>query len=163
MTWLDGASEGEQRMEAFVDIAMASGAAALNVIPDRNYAPSARTSSRSLYDVVALAERRGFPVIAGTEMNAPGQKFVDTFSSDELKPLAPTFLQQRLHRLCAYGAAARVRDRLPQPVGEGEFLVARSEERFLRSGGSRTAAGRRRELGGVDADVSPKHVLARLH
>ena len=33
VAWLDGASEGERRMEDFVDIAIASGAAALNVIP----------------------------------------------------------------------------------------------------------------------------------
>ncbi len=48
---------------------------------------------KNLYEVVALAEKVGFPIVVGTEMNAPGQKFVDSFSSAELKPLAPTFLR----------------------------------------------------------------------
>ena len=48
---------------------------------------------QSLYDAVALAEKHDFPVIVGTEMNAPGNKFVDDFSAAELKPLAPVFLK----------------------------------------------------------------------
>jgi hypothetical protein len=146
VTWLDGASEGEQRMEDFVDIAAASGAAALNVIPDRNYTPGKPDSKlKHLYEVVALAERRGFPVVAGTEMNAPGQKFVDSFSSAELKPLAPIFLRSAYHRLRAFGSAARRRAGLHQRMGESAFRLGRREERVLRCGGARLAARRRRE------------------
>ncbi len=32
-------------------------------------------------------------MIVGTEMNAPGNKFVDTFDMAELKPLVPVFLR----------------------------------------------------------------------
>ena len=78
VAWLDGSSDGERRMDEFVDIAIASGAAALNVIPDRNYTPGEPDDKvKNLYAVVTLAERRGFPIVAGTEMNAPGQKFVE--------------------------------------------------------------------------------------
>jgi len=94
VAWLDGISEGEQRMEEFLAVAKASGAAAINIIPDRNYTPGFRDQKlQNLYDVVALAEKHDFPIIVGTEMNAPGHKLVDSFSSAELKPLAPIFLR----------------------------------------------------------------------
>jgi hypothetical protein len=75
-------------------VAKASGAAALNIIPDRNYTPGVKDQKlQSLYDVVALAEKHGFPIIVGTEMNAPGNRFVDAFDTAELKPLLPVFLK----------------------------------------------------------------------
>jgi len=91
LAWLDGTSEGEQRIEELLE---ATGAAALAMIPDRNYTPGVKDQKlRNLYSVVALAERRGLPVFVGTEMNAPGNKFVDDFESAELKPLLPLFLK----------------------------------------------------------------------
>src|SRR5208283_955924 len=42
LAWLDGASEGEKSIEELFDVGMASGAAALNLIPDRNYTPGLR-------------------------------------------------------------------------------------------------------------------------
>ena len=42
---------------------------------------------------MALAEKNHFPIIVGTEMNAPGNKFVDSFETAELKPLVPVFLR----------------------------------------------------------------------
>jgi hypothetical protein len=163
VAWLDGASEGERRMEAFVDIAVASGAAALNVIPDRNYTPGKPEAKlKNLYEVVALAERRGFPVIAGTEMNAPGQKFVDSFSSAELKPLAPMFLRSAyivyahsvLQRAGGLGYLSEwAKARFASVAAKNDFYVAAG--RALRPGAEE-------KLGALDADVSPKHVLARL-
>jgi hypothetical protein len=94
LTWLDGTSEGEKAIEELFQVATASGAAAINIIPDRNYTPGVKSQTlQNLYDVVALAEKHHFPVIVGTEMNAPGNKFVDDFSTAELKPLAPVFLK----------------------------------------------------------------------
>lgn len=93
-TWLDGTSAGEQAMEELLDVAMSSGAAALNVIPDRNYTPGAPDEkTKNLYQVLELAEKRDLIVVEGTEMNSPGQKFVDDFASAELAPLAPVFLK----------------------------------------------------------------------
>ena len=94
LTWLDGTSEGEKCIEELFAVAQASGAAAINIIPDRNYTPGVKDQKlQNLYDVVALAEKHHFPVIVGTEMNAPGNKFVDAFNTAELQPLVPIFLK----------------------------------------------------------------------
>ncbi|MEN6427519.1 MAG: hypothetical protein ABFE13_19365 [Phycisphaerales bacterium] len=93
-TWLDGSSDGEQAMEELLDVAMSTGVVALNVIPDRNYTPGSQDQKvKNLYQVVELAQRRHLVLVEGTEMNSPGQKFVDDFSSAELAPLLPAFLK----------------------------------------------------------------------
>jgi hypothetical protein len=94
LTWLDGTSDGEQAIEELFTVARSSGAAALNIIPDRNYTPGEKDRKlQNLYDVVALAEQHHFPIVVGTEMNAPGNKFVDSFETAELAPLTPAFLK----------------------------------------------------------------------
>ncbi|MBP7050033.1 MAG: hypothetical protein KBE65_03370 [Phycisphaerae bacterium] len=92
-TWLDGTSDGEHAMDELLDVAMSTGAVALNVIPDRNYTPGSQDQKvKNLYEVVELAKRRHLVLVAGTEMNSPGQKFVDDFNTAELAPLLPAFL-----------------------------------------------------------------------
>jgi hypothetical protein len=94
LTWLDGTSEGEKCIDELFAVAIASGAAALNVIPDRNCTPGVKDQKlKNLYEVVELAQKHDFPVLAGTEMNSPGNKFVDSFDTAELAPLAPVFLR----------------------------------------------------------------------
>ena len=94
MTWLDGTSESERAIEELLEVAMSSGAAAINVIPDRNYEPGVKGEKlENLYQVVGLAEKLHLPVVVGTEMNSPGQKFVDDFNSRELSPLLRVFLK----------------------------------------------------------------------
>jgi hypothetical protein len=163
VTWLDGASEGERRMEDFVDIASASGAAALNVIPDRNYTPGKPEAKlKRLYEVVALAERRGFPVVAGTEMNAPGQKFVDSLSSAELKPLAPVFLRSAfiiyahsvLQRAGGLGYLSE--------WAKASFAAVAAKNDFFAAAGRALRPGAEEKLGALDAEVSPRQLLARL-
>jgi len=93
-TWLDGTSEGEKAIEELLEVAVSTGAAAINVIPDRNYTPGAKNEKTdNLYRVVELAEKLHLPVVEGTEMNSPGQKFVDNFDTAELAPLVPVFLK----------------------------------------------------------------------
>jgi len=93
-TWLDGTSEGEKDIEELLEVAMSTGAAALNIIPDRNYTPGVKNEKlENLYSVVELAEKLHLPIVVGTEMNSPGQKFVDDFDSRELAPLVPVFLK----------------------------------------------------------------------
>ncbi|MBN1359656.1 MAG: hypothetical protein JW993_03640 [Sedimentisphaerales bacterium] len=93
-TWLDGASDGERAIEELLDVAMGTGAVALNVIPDRNYTPGRQDQKiKNLYDAIERAQKRDLVVIGGTEMNSPGQKFVDDFDSAELAPLLPVFLK----------------------------------------------------------------------
>lgn len=96
LTWLDGTSEGEQAIEDLLKIAMSTGVAAINIIPDRNYTPGLGKKDRKcqeLYKIVELAKKLHLPVIAGTEMNNPEQKFVDDFKSAELSPLLPVFIK----------------------------------------------------------------------
>lgn len=93
-TWLNGLSDGEQEIERLLHVGMETGVAAINIIPDRNYTPGLKDQKlKNLYHVVEVAEKLNLPVIMGTEMNSPGQKFVDDFNSAELKPLAPVFLK----------------------------------------------------------------------
>jgi len=97
LTWLDGTSPGEQRIEELMDLQMAAGVAAMNIIPDRNWnikdAAVREVKVRNLHVVVRLADERGLPISVGTEMNAPGLKFVDSFDAPELAPVVPSFLR----------------------------------------------------------------------
>jgi hypothetical protein len=93
-TWLDGTSDGEKAIEELLDVSISTGSVALNIIPDRNYTPGAKdVKLQNLYAVVEVAEKRHLPVIVGTEMNSPGQKFVDRFDTPELTELVPVFLK----------------------------------------------------------------------
>jgi hypothetical protein len=95
-TWLDGLSEGEQAEEELLRVQIAKGAAALNIVPDRNWNiadPEMRkVKLQKLYEVVALAQRLDLPLNIGTEMNAHGQKLVDDFDAPELAPVREAFL-----------------------------------------------------------------------
>jgi hypothetical protein len=95
-TWLDGMSAGEQAMEELLELLIARGAAALNIIPDRNWNIAdpelRRRKVQKLYEVVDLAQKFDLPLIIGTEMNSHGQKLVDDFDAPELVPLHEPFL-----------------------------------------------------------------------
>lgn len=94
ITWLDGTSEGERATDELLETAMASGAAALNIIPDRNFIPGMKDQKlRNLYDIVDKARNLDLPLVVGTEMNSPGNKLIDDFDSEELKPLRGDFLK----------------------------------------------------------------------
>jgi hypothetical protein len=95
-TWLDGLSAGEQAMEELLELLIAKGAAALNIVPDRNWNITdpelRRVKVQNLYAAVALAQKLDLPLNIGTEMNAPGQKLVDDFNAPELAPVRQAFL-----------------------------------------------------------------------
>jgi len=93
-TWLDGTSEGEKEIERLLEVSMATGTRAISIIPDRNYTPSDKDEKQAnLYRVVELAQKLRLVVVVGTEMNSPGQKFVDDFCTRELAPLLEVFLK----------------------------------------------------------------------
>jgi hypothetical protein len=92
LAWLDGTSDGEGCLEELLQTAMKAGTAAVAIIPDRNFTPGVKDQKlQNLYDFVAMAETYHLPVHIGTEMNAPGNKFVDDLDAAELKPLLPVF------------------------------------------------------------------------
>jgi hypothetical protein len=94
--WLDGFSDGESDPEKLLDLHMANGAAAINIIPDRNWNFSDQEIKSKkvaeLNRIIDAAKKRDLPIIVGTEMNAPGQKHIDDFSSDALAPHMDEFL-----------------------------------------------------------------------
>jgi hypothetical protein len=95
--WLDGTTGGEQNMEALLDLQMAKGVAALNIIPDRNWniaKPEVKERKiRELFRIVELAQSLDLPILVGTEMNAYGQKLMDDFDTPELAPLNNVFIK----------------------------------------------------------------------
>lgn len=163
VAWLDGTSEGEQAMEEYLQVAMACGSAALNIIPDRNYAPGVRDEKlQNLENVVALSAKLGLPVIIGTEMNAPGQKFVDDFATAEIKPLLPVFWQGAhiayahsvLQRLSGIGyLSGWASDRFPSVFAKNAFFAELGE--LLQP-------STEIRLAGIGPDAMPADILAKV-
>ncbi len=96
ITWLDGLSAGEADMGAMCDCLMAMGAAAINLIPDRNHnisdvALRARKLEK-LAEVIAAARARNLPIIIGTEMNKDGQPFFDDLAAAVFKEYEKDFV-----------------------------------------------------------------------
>ncbi len=124
-TWLDGTSKGEQDIDELLDLLMKAGTAALNIIPDRNWniadAKTKAVKVRNLYRIVESANARGLPLCIGTEMNAPGLKFVDDFGAPELAPVVDSFLR---------GAAVLVGHTAAVLSGEDGYLSAWAEGKF---------------------------------
>jgi hypothetical protein len=164
IAWLDGTTDGEKAIEELFEVAKSTGAAALNIIPDRNYTPGVKDQKvKNLYDVVALAEKHHFPIIVGTEMNAPGNKFVDSFETAELAPLVPVFLKGA-HIAYAHSV-------LQQQSGMGYLsawaqkmfpTVAAKNEFYAKLGRDLQPAHKGR-LRGLAADATAAQVLAKIY
>jgi len=94
--WLDGTTAGEEAIEELLELLIAKGAVALNIVPDRNWnIPDPETRKlkvKKLYEVVELAQKLDLPLNVGTEMNAFGQRLVDDFDAPEMQPLRKPFL-----------------------------------------------------------------------
>lgn len=95
VTWLDGTSQGEADMEKMFECMQAKGAAALNIIPDRNHniknPEERRLKLKKLGEVVAAARKLKFPINIGTEMNKAGQPFFDDTECEALAPYKADF------------------------------------------------------------------------
>jgi hypothetical protein len=163
LTWLDGTSAGEKALDELFAVAISSGAAALNIIPDRNYTPGVKDEKvRNLYQVVEQAEKRHFPILVGTEMNAPGNKFVDSFETAELAPLLPIF-RKGAHIIYAHSVLQRraglgylsswSRQRFPTALARNEFYAKVGRTLRPRDEG---------RLDGLAADVTPEAIFDRI-
>jgi len=162
-TWLDGTSDGEQAMEELLEVAMSTGAAAINVIPDRNYTPGASSVKlENLYHVVELAEKLHLPVVEGTEMNSPGQKFVDDFASKELEPLVPVFLKGA-HIVYAHSVLQRKAGLgYTSERAKKNFKNVADRNNFYKEVGSLLQPEREDSLDGLSEYVTPKEILAKI-
>jgi len=166
LTWLDGTSDGEQEMERLLDVAMAGGVAAVNIIPDRNYTPGLGRSDRkcqNLYDFVKLAQSRDLPIIVGTEMNSPGQKKVDNFQSEELKPLTETFLQGG-YIVYAHAALQRQLELgyTSQWAGE-QFESIKAKNAFFEKLGQILAPGDQKKLAQFGVSSKPEDIIKLIN
>jgi hypothetical protein len=161
--WLDGTSEGEKSIEELLDVAAASGTAALNIIPDRNYRCGVRDQKlQNLYDVVELAEKRDFPVIVGTEMNAPGNKFVDSFETAELSPLVPVFLKGAN---IFYGHSAlqcQAGMGYLSPWARKAFTTTAKKNNFFERLGNELHPAAEEKLRDFTLETAPEEILAKI-
>jgi hypothetical protein len=163
LTWLDGTSEGEKCIEELFEVGKAGGAAALNIIPDRNYTPGQRDQKlQNLYDVVALAGKHHFPIMVGTEMNSPGNKFVDSFETAELKPLVPVFLRGA-HIFYAHSVLQRQSGMgyLSQWAA-ATFTTTTAKNEFFEKLGRELTPAKEDQLRDLTATVAPSHILAKI-
>ncbi len=96
IAWLDGTSEGEQSIDELLELMIEKGAAALNIIPDRNWNindPEIKhIKLNNLYKIIKYANHAHLPIIVGTEMNSDGQVMVDNFDAPELEPVNESFI-----------------------------------------------------------------------
>jgi hypothetical protein len=164
LTWLDGTSEGEKDIEELLEVAMSTGAAAINIIPDRNYTPGAKDEKTdNLYQVVELAQKLHLPVVEGTEMNSPGQKFVDNFETKELAPLVPVFLKGA-HIVYAHSV-------LQQRCGLGytsdwankNFKSAADKNEFFEELGNTLEPQYENKLSGLSENVTAQEILDKIN
>ncbi len=162
-TWLDGTSEGEQRMRELLEVGMSTGVAAINVIPDRTYGTGAGDEKpANLRRVLGLAAELSLLVVVGTEMNSPGQRLADDFESPELRDFVPLFLES------AYAIYAHSVLQRRAKLGYGSdwagqrFPYLASRKQFFRRVGSRLAPRLEHLLDGLPQDPSPADVIARV-
>jgi len=96
-TWLDGTSAGEADGRAMLEYMQSKGAAALNIIPDRNWniadPDQCAVKLKNLAAIVAAANDLNFPINIGTEMNKAGLPFADDLDCPALRPYKRSFLR----------------------------------------------------------------------
>jgi hypothetical protein len=165
-TWLDGFSEGEKIFPEILELLVSKGAAALNIVPDRNWNVPDKTLQtaklQKLYEVVQLAERMDLPLNVGTEMNTYGNKLVDDFDVPELTPVRQSFLDGAyfvfghtiLHRTVGLGYQS--------DWAKSYFPERRMRNKFFRSAGFAIPPGKSSiiKLKKFGPQTLPKEMLA---
>ena len=96
LAWLNGLSAGENDLDGLLRLHKKFGTKAATLIPDRNIhgATPEKTAvlQAELDRFIASCRAAGLPLLAGTEMNAPGQKLVDDFADAALAKHIPALL-----------------------------------------------------------------------
>jgi hypothetical protein len=143
---------------------MNSGVVGFNVIPDRNYTAGAGDSDakvKNLKLALELANRRGLVIVCGTEMNSPGQKFVDDFKTKELKHFVPLFLKGAyiiyahsvLQRQCGLGYCS--------DWAKKNFKSINEKNEFFKTIGQHIEPLREESLAGFDDRSKPDQILGK--
>ena len=164
--FLDGASSGEARMDDLLDVMTASGVAAVNIIPDRNWniadAEVKALKLKNLEAFVQQARARNLPIFVGTEMNAYGQRFVDAFDAPELRPYFSDF-QEGMHILNGHTL-------LQAHAGMGylsgwaadTFATTADKNRFFARLGRSLDAASGDSLNALSPETGPEEILKAL-
>ena len=88
LAWLNGLSAGENALDELIALHKKYGTAAATLIPARNVAGSSPEKTAALQAeldrFIAECVKNDLPLLAGTEMNAPGQLLVDDFEDPAL-------------------------------------------------------------------------------
>jgi hypothetical protein len=165
VAWLDGASDGEANPGALLDLHISQGAAALNIIPDRNWNfsdPEVKSKKvNELNRMIEAAKERDLPILVGTEMNAPGQKHIDDFSSNALSPHMDEFVK---------GAAIAFAHTMLQKNNMGylsewaakNFKSTAEKNIFFAELGEKTLPNSFKELNAENLNSSPEELLEVL-
>jgi hypothetical protein len=165
-SWLDGCSEGEKDAGVLLEMSMAKGARALNIIPDRNWNiadPAQRAVKvENLRRIVGLAHSMNLPVNIGTEMNRAGLPYVDELDGPVLREFKEVFLRGALilagHSTCARFAGfpyAGVR-------AMSEFSGSLPEmNTFFAAAGSLPAVTE--QTGDILRDLGPERAYGAIH
>lgn len=164
--FLDGTSAGEGRMNDLLDTMVASGVAAVNIIPDRNWniadTATKELKLKHLESFMREVRLRALPVFIGTEMNAYGQRFVDKLDTPELAPYFKDF-QEGMYILNGHTA-------LQAHAGMGylsdwaasAFASVRDKNRFFARFGKSIKPGMQEYLGTISVEATPDAILRVL-
>ena len=95
--FLDGLSEGERHIDELLERLMDRGLAGITLIPERNWNvadPEERGRKMAEFGkLMELSRSLHLPVLAGTEMNKPGQRLIDDLDVEALCPYRPDFMR----------------------------------------------------------------------
>lgn len=164
--WLDGTSTGEKDIEELLDCVMATGVAAINIIPDRNWNikdPEVKARKvAELHRVVSLAQNRNLPILVGTEINAYGQRFVDDFKAPEMAPLVEPALEAALILHGHTVLQGRQGMGYTSAWADSRFDSVREKNLFYRMVGERVAPGQRNALHAVGPELNAEEVVAAI-
>jgi len=157
LPWLNGTSQAEQQIERLLDVVMKSGVAAINIVPARNITSDEKIDN--FKRTVQLADKLGLPIIVGTEMNRPGQSFVDDFESKALSSLADVFLRGAyivyghtvLQRAAGLGYLSE--------WAESNFKYTAEKNEFYEQFGRLFSPGQEYRLVHLQKDIKPEELL----
>ncbi|MBI5094317.1 MAG: hypothetical protein HZB26_17985 [Candidatus Hydrogenedentes bacterium] len=164
--WLDGTTEGERDIEELLDLEMAAGVAAVNIIPDRNWNikdPAARKIKVAhFHKFVELAKARDLPIIVGTEMNAYGNRFVDDFDAPEMQSVASAFIEGAnilfTHTVLQSAAGLGYLS----PWAKKHFASTKDKNKFFAELGAVLTQWNKADLGDIGSDPKPAAIAALL-
>lgn len=164
MTLLFGLSEGERDIGRLLNVCEEAGAAAVNLVPDRNWNvkdPKERERKvAAFHKMIAAAEERHLPIAVGTEMNAHGLRFVDDFTAEAMVPVSGVFLRGA----CLFYAHTVLQGQAGMGFlsewAEERFPVKAEKNAFYERLGRVLEPAREAELAKAQSGMAPDEVMA---